>query len=117
MSGGKAYKKENRMEEKTKKRPNVLLLLSDQQRYDTIGAAGFPHMHTPNLDRLAGEGVLFEQCHSTNPVCMACRHDLLTGVRAGIMAIIPIWKKSPSIIMPRPPFPVFSARTATGRRR
>lgn len=79
MSGGKAYKKENRMEEKTKKRPNVLLLLSDQQRYDTIGAAGFPHMHTPNLDRLAGEGVLFEQCHSTNPVCMACRHDLLTG--------------------------------------
>ncbi len=79
MSGGKAYKKENRMEEKTKKRPNVLLLLSDQQRYDTIGAAGFPHMHTPNLDRLAGGGVFFEQCHSTNPVCMACRHDLLTG--------------------------------------
>ena len=65
--------------EKGRRKTNVLLLLSDQQRYDTINAAGFPHMRTPNLDRLAREGVLFEQCHSTNPVCMACRHDLITG--------------------------------------
>lgn len=69
--------------EKGRRKTNVLLLLSDQQRYDTINAAGFPHMRTPNLDRLAREGVLFEQCHSTNPVCMACRHDLITGRGAG----------------------------------
>ncbi|HAP21876.1 MAG TPA: arylsulfatase [Lachnospiraceae bacterium] len=67
------------MNAEKKEKVNVLILLSDQQRYDTVHAAGFPHMKTPNLDRLASEGVLFEQCHSSNPVCMACRHDLLTG--------------------------------------
>ena len=42
-----------------KKRPNVLILLSDQQRYDTIAAAGFPHMKTPALDRLAARGTRY----------------------------------------------------------
>lgn len=61
------------------KHTNVLILMTDQQRFDTIAAAGFPHMITPNLDRLAAMGTLFTCAHTSNPVCMAARHDLLTG--------------------------------------
>lgn len=61
-------------------RPNVLILFTDQQRYDTINAAGYPHMITPNLDNLAAEGCLYRNAHSTNPVCIPARHDLLTGL-------------------------------------
>lgn len=62
------------------KMKNILLIMADQQRYDTIAAAGFPHMKTPNLDRLAAMGTIFTQACSTNPVCMPARHDLLTGL-------------------------------------
>lgn len=65
-------------------RPNVLILLSDQQRYDTVGAAGYSHMITPNLDRIAREGALFCNAHSANPVCMPARHDLITGFPARV---------------------------------
>ena len=41
----------------------------DQQRYDTITALGASHMETPNIDRLADRGVVFEQCHITAPSC------------------------------------------------
>ena len=41
--------------------PNILWITTDQQRYDTIGALGNPHIHTPNLDRLCAEGVAFTQ--------------------------------------------------------
>jgi arylsulfatase A-like enzyme len=57
-------------------------LFTDQQRFDTIAAAGYPHMITPNLDRLASEGCLYTYAHTSNPVCMAARHDLLTGLPA-----------------------------------
>ncbi|MBB6733633.1 sulfatase [Cohnella zeiphila] len=61
-------------------KPNVLILFTDQQRHDTIQAAGNPHMITPNLDRSAAEGCLYTNAHSSNPVCMPARHDLLTGL-------------------------------------
>lgn len=64
------------------KRPNILLLFTDQQRFDTIAAAGFPHMLTPNLDRLAREGCLFSNAYTPNPVCVPARHNLLTGLPA-----------------------------------
>ncbi len=54
-------------------RPNIILITTDQQRYDTIGALGFPHMQTPHLDRLAQEGVVFEQCYCTAPSCVPSR--------------------------------------------
>ncbi|NOY81314.1 MAG: sulfatase-like hydrolase/transferase [Kiritimatiellaeota bacterium] len=63
-------------------RPNILLLHTDQQRFDTIAALGASHMHTPNLDRLAGMGVHFTHAYSSNPVCQPARHDLITGVSA-----------------------------------
>lgn len=61
------------------KKQNVLIVLADQQRYDTIAAAGFGHMITPNLDRFANEGCVFTHAHTHNPVCMPARHDLLVG--------------------------------------
>ncbi len=63
-------------------RPNILLLHTDQQRFDTIGALGASHMHTPNLDRLVRMGVHFDRAYSSNPVCQPARHDLITGVSA-----------------------------------
>ncbi|MFO7870466.1 MAG: sulfatase-like hydrolase/transferase [Kiritimatiellia bacterium] len=61
------------------KRPNVLLLFTDQQRWDTIGAAGYEHARTPNLDRLAEKGILFENAFCNCPVCMPCRQSMLSG--------------------------------------
>ncbi|MBN1400627.1 MAG: sulfatase-like hydrolase/transferase [Anaerolineae bacterium] len=57
----------------------MILLYTDQQRWDTIGAAGNPHIHTPNLDRLAAQGALFESAFCNSPVCMPSRHSLLSG--------------------------------------
>lgn len=65
-----------------KKKPNILLITTDQQRYDTINALGYDFMHTPNLDRLAKEGCVFTNPYSPNPVCIPARHNLLTGLTA-----------------------------------
>lgn len=64
------------------KPPNILLLLTDQQRYDTIAALGYSHLTTPAIDRLCAEGVAFTQAHSPNPVCVPARHNILTGLPA-----------------------------------
>ncbi|MCC7353848.1 MAG: sulfatase-like hydrolase/transferase [Anaerolineae bacterium] len=61
------------------KQPNILWICSDQQRYDTLGCYGNPFVHTPNLDRLAQNGVLFEHCYSQSPVCTPSRASFLTG--------------------------------------
>lgn len=61
------------------KRPNILLIYTDQQRWDALGAAGNPAIHTPNLDRLAAESLRFDRCFVQNPVCMPSRASMLTG--------------------------------------
>lgn len=60
-------------------RPNIILIMTDQQRYDTIAALGFPFATTPNLDRLVREGVSFTDCHITAPSCVPSRASLFTG--------------------------------------
>jgi arylsulfatase len=60
-------------------RPNILWICTDQQRWDTLGCYGNPFVRTPNLDRLAGQGVLFEQCYCQSPVCTPSRVSFLTG--------------------------------------
>ena len=60
-------------------RPNIILIMTDQHRADAIGAAGNTVINTPNLDRLAGEGVLFDRMYSTSPVCMPMRASFATG--------------------------------------
>lgn len=57
----------------------ILFITTDQQRYDTIGANGGLLSRTPNLDRLAGEGIRYERCQPTSVVCMPSRSSMLTG--------------------------------------
>jgi len=64
--------------EKTKK-PNVIFVFSDQQRWDTMGCYGQKLDVTPNLDQLAEEGVLFENAFTCQPVCGPARACLQTG--------------------------------------
>lgn len=61
------------------KRPNVLLITTDQHRFDAVGFMGNQEVRTPNLDRLAERGVVFERSYVTNPVCMPSRATFLTG--------------------------------------
>jgi arylsulfatase A-like enzyme len=61
------------------RRPNILILYTDQQRWDALGVNGNPDIQTPNLDRLATEGVNFDHCFVQNPVCMPSRVSFLTG--------------------------------------
>ena len=61
-------------------RPNIIILYTDQQRWDTIRYAGNPHINTPNLDRLAQDGVLAENAFCNNPVCMPSRQSMLSGL-------------------------------------
>ncbi|HYH13177.1 MAG TPA: sulfatase-like hydrolase/transferase [Thermomicrobiales bacterium] len=60
-------------------RPNILFICTDQQRYDSLGCYGNPHIHTPTIDTLARDGVLFERCYVQNPVCAPSRASLVTG--------------------------------------
>lgn len=59
---------------------NFLLITTDQQRADTIGAYGNRVCRTPNLDRLAEEGTRFDACRTQNPYCQPSRATLLTGM-------------------------------------
>ena len=77
--------------------PNIILIITDQQRFDTINALGFPHMDTPNLDRLVREGVSFDNCHITAPSCAPARASLFTGYYphvTGIMRNADRWRRS-----------------------
>ena len=68
--------------------PNIILIITDQQRYDTINALGFPYMDTPNLDRLVNEGVSFDNCHITAPSCAPARASLFTGYYPHVTGIM-----------------------------
>ena len=62
------------------RRPNVLWICTDQQRYDTIGCLGNPHVDTPVLDRLCADGVAFSRTYCQSPVCQPSRASFLTGL-------------------------------------
>ena len=62
-----------------RRRPNVLWICTDQQRFDTLGCYGNPFVNTPNIDRLAGRGVLFTNFYTQSPVCAPSRAGFLTG--------------------------------------
>jgi len=64
------------------KRPNIIFYFSDQQRWDTMGCYGQKLDVTPNLDRIAGEGVRFENAFTCQPVCGPARSCLQTGLYA-----------------------------------
>lgn len=66
------------MTETSNKRPNILLITSDQQHWNTIGAFN-PEISTPNLDRLAREGTIFTRAYCPNPTCTPSRSSIITG--------------------------------------
>lgn len=59
--------------------PNVLLLLTDQQRWDSLRCYGAECIDTPALDSIAAEGARFDRCYCTNPICTPSRTSLWTG--------------------------------------
>ncbi|KKL17099.1 hypothetical protein LCGC14_2488960, partial [marine sediment metagenome] len=63
-------------------RYNVVLIMTDQQRWDMMGCAGSDWVRTPHLDRLAAEGCRFANAFTTTPVCTPARAALFTGMYA-----------------------------------
>ncbi len=61
------------------KRPNILFLMPDQHRYQSVGCLGNPQVKTPHIDRLATEGVILDHTFANTPVCCPARSVLLTG--------------------------------------
>jgi len=59
-------------------RPNLLYIMTDQQRWDSMGCSG-GWAKTPNLDRIAAEGVQFSNCVTASPICVSARVSLATG--------------------------------------
>ena len=79
------------------KRPNIIIVFTDDQGYEDMGVFGSPNIKTPNLDRMAGEGMQFTDFYVGASVCSASRAALLTGCyphRVGVLgALFPNWKK------------------------
>src|SRR5262245_31489647 len=61
-------------------RPNILFLLTDQQRFDCAGTSGNSAIRTPNIDRIGREGAVFRSAYSSTPTCTPARSALLTGL-------------------------------------
>ncbi len=60
-------------------RPNLIVIMTDQQNFRMLSCAGNPHLKTPNLDRLAARGVRLENTYCTHPLCVPSRFSLFTG--------------------------------------
>lgn len=63
----------------TQRKPNVIFVFADQMRAASMGCMGNTDVKTPNMDKLAGQGILFSNCISNYPVCTPYRASLLTG--------------------------------------
>lgn len=73
------------------KKPNILFIMTDQQRWDAMGCSG-GWVQTPNLDRIAAEGLRFTNCVTNSPSCIPARVSLATGLyphNTGIWSNIP----------------------------
>ena len=78
-----------------KRRPNIVFVITDQQRFDTIAATGHPHMVTPQLDRLVREGVCFNRMFVTSPSCAPSRASIFTGLYPhthGVLRNDEVWR-------------------------
>ncbi|WP_445738198.1 sulfatase family protein [Mariniflexile sp.] len=66
---------------KTQQKPNIIFILTDDQRWDAFGYAGNPLAHTPEMDKLAAEGVFFKNAMATTPICAASRASIISGLQ------------------------------------
>ena len=104
-------------------KPNIIVLLCDDLGYGDLSCYGHPIIETPNLDRLADQGIRLTSCYSAAPVCSPSRVGLLTGRspnRAGVYDWIPPPTNSDRTYVMRctcrrekSPFPWFSASQDT----
>ncbi|MBL7076217.1 MAG: sulfatase-like hydrolase/transferase [Kiritimatiellae bacterium] len=62
------------------KKPNILVIMPDTLRGDSLASAGHPAVQTPNLDRLASMGVRFDNAYSSSPICMPARSNCISGL-------------------------------------
>lgn len=77
-------------------KPNIIVIYPDQLRRSALGCYGDPNVNTPNIDRLAREGVKFEHAYSVYPVCVPARFSMLTGKYPHTRLIPRIeWRMSP----------------------
>lgn len=70
------------------RRPNIIVIVTDDQRWDTLGVMGNPIVQTPHLDRLAREGVLFRNAFVTTAICCISRASILSGQYASRHGIL-----------------------------
>ncbi len=68
--------------------PDIVFVITDQQRYDTVRAFGYPHIDTPNLDRLANEGTWFSRCYVTGASCVPSRASLFNGLYPHTLGVL-----------------------------
>ena len=69
-------------------RPNILLITTDQQRFDTISALGNQSIFTPHLDWLVHTGISFNRAYTDCPICMPARASIMTGLHAATTGLI-----------------------------
>ncbi len=83
-------------------RPNLLLIMCDQLRADVLGCYGDSLVQTPNIDRLASQGVCFNHAYSETPVCVPARHGLLSGLYPFQLGLVENCPLSAEITHPLP---------------
>jgi arylsulfatase len=69
-------------------RPNIILIMTDQQRFDTLAAWGYDHMITPHMDRIVREGLSFRQAYCPGATCIASRAAISLAISADRNATI-----------------------------
>jgi arylsulfatase len=79
---------------RTKKKPNVLILFSDQHNKDVMGFEGHPDVLTPNLDRLATESVVFDRAYCVTGICAPSRSSLMSGLYPRTLGLLSNGEKS-----------------------
>ena len=80
------------------RRPNVVFVLSDDLRWDCMGVAGHPFLKTPNIDRIANEGIRFSNAFCTSSLCSPSRASLLSGRYAHSHQVINNFTEFPAAI-------------------
>ena len=71
------------MQAQTDEKPNIIFILCDDMGYGDLGCYGQPYIATPNLDRMAAEGMRFTQAYAGSPVSAPSRATLMTGQHTG----------------------------------